>query len=342
MPNLHTIRHHQLTLDMSLNFSSLQYTPVRDLGFGGKPSLSDITHLSVNATGNRVINTRTDRSIRVWRVVHLRASNPTVIENAHRDAAIILWNTNTDTSFASVGRDSYVKLWNCSGRLEREIKVLKAKGAAVLEQIEYSADGELLCVVDTDGTLIFYNVGDTYSRMTLIKASAHVNDIKWTNRGHFYVIAALDNGTVEIFQPNLDKKSVKLVHTLKGHKSPVTCVSIDPRGRFIACGTKEGIASLWRTSDMLNFRALSKVDEEIAGIEVSRDGSFLAISYAQGSNINIYDWDTVEHLHEVPNCSAGKTGYLALKWFPHRASFAYVGDSGRVVEFAKKEQNSGK
>lgn len=327
---------------MSLNLSSLQYTSVRDLGFGGKPSLSDITHLSVNATGNRLINTRTDKSIRVWRVVHLRASNPTVIENAHRDAANILWNTNTDTSFASVGRDSCVKLWTCSGRLEREIKVLKANGAAVLEQIEYSTDGELLCVADADGTLIFYDVGDNYSRMTLIKASAHINDIKWTNRGHSFVIAALDNGTVEIFQPDLDKKSVKLVHTLEGHKSPVTCVSIDPRGRFIACGTKEGIASLWRTSDMLNYRALSKVDEVIAGIEVSRDGLYIAVSYAQGANINIYNWETLEHFLEVPNSSAGKTGYLALKWFPHRASFAYVAENGHVVEFARREQASGK
>lgn len=324
---------------MSLNFSNLHYTPLRDLGLGGKPSTSEITHLSVNATGNRVINSRSDKSIRVWKTLHLRGSTPTVIENAHREAATILWNTNTDTSFASVGKDCWVKLWTCSGRLEREIKVLGAKGGVELEHIAYSADGELLCVVDNDRNLIFFEIGDNYSRMALVKASGHVNDIKWTNRGHYFLVAALDNGGVEIFQPRMDNKTVKLAHTLKGHNAPVTCVSIDPRGRFIACGTKEGIVSFWRTSDMLNYGAISKIDQEVVGVEVSRDGSHLAVSYAQGTNINVYDWDTLEHLYEVPKSSAGKTGYLALKWFPQRGSFAYVADYGQVVEFAKKEQN---
>lgn len=327
---------------MPLSFTNLHFTPMRDLGNGGKSLQAEITQLSVNATGNRVINTRTDKTIRVWKALQLGASSPSVIENAHRDIPRILWNTNTDLSFASVGRDSWVKMWTCSGRLEREIKVLKPHGTAVLELVEYSTDGKVLCVVDIDGTVILYDVADNYSKLALIKLVDHVNDIQWTNRGHDYLFAALDNGTVEILHPIMKTKTVTVVHTLEGHKSPVTCIRFDPRGRFFACGTKEGIVSLWRTSNMLNYRALSLVDQQVVDVEYSRDGSYLAVAFAQDTTIKVYDCDTLEQLYEVPNSSAGKSGFLALKWLPHRANFVYVAENGRVVEFAKRDQKIGK
>lgn len=288
-----------------------------------------------------MINTRTDKSIRIWRVLQLGLSSPIVIENAHpREVADVLWNTTTDTSFASVGRDCWVKLWKCTGHLEREIKVAKPHGAVVLELVEFSPDGEMMCVVDNDGTIILYDVGDNYTKLAHLKMCDHVNDIKWPNKGHEYLLAALDNGTVEVLRPNVKEKSLHSVHTLRGHKSPVTCLSVDPRGRYMAFGTGEGIVSLWKTSNMLNYQVLAKVDQEIAGVEISRDGAYIAVAFAQDSNVRIYDSDTLEEVYEVPNSDAGKQGVLCMKWLPYRGSFAYISEKGKVMEVARKETKS--
>ncbi|SGZ57986.1 CIC11C00000004228 [Sungouiella intermedia] len=93
---------------------------------------------------------------------------------------------------------------------------------------------------------------------------------------------------------------------------------------------------------MLNYRALSLVDQQVVDVEYSRDGSYLAVAFAQDTTIKVYDCDTLEQLYEVPNSSAGKSGFLALKWLPHRANFVYVAENGRVVEFAKRDQKIGK
>lgn len=323
---------------MSLYFSSLTHSPARDVGPSGKPVISEIAVLAANATGTRVINARSDKSIRIWRILASGLSTPVVIENAHlREVAGVLWNTNTEYSFASVARDCWVKLWKATGQLEREFKVQKAAGPVALEKIEYSPDGYYLAVADSDGSVLLYDVQGNYSKVAEYKAPARVYDLKWPNKGHDYVVAALGNGTVQILSPDVKAKTLKCVHTLKGHKSPVTSVSIDPRGRIIACGTGEGIVSIWKLSDLLNCHVLAKIDQEVAAVEISRDGSYIAVAYTQETNVKVYDSVSLEEIYEVPNSAAGKVGILSISWLPHRGSFVYVGERSRVMEIARKD-----
>lgn len=323
---------------MSVFFASLTHSPARDVGPSGKPCTAEISNLSINATGNRVINTRSDKSIRVWRSLHLGLSAPTVIENAHpSEVCSVLWVTNSDTSFASVAGDCWVKIWKCTGQLEREVKVVKAHGTASLELVAFSPDGEVMCVVDSDGTVMLFDPSDNFTKVAELKVSSHVNDVKWPNKGHGYILAAQDNGTVEILEPDLKEKTLRSVHVLRGHKSAVTCLSVDPRGRYIACGTAEGSVSLWRTSDMLNYRVMAKVDQAIAGVEINRDGTYVAVAFEKDTNIKVFESETLNEIYEVPNSVAGSSGFLALKWIPHRGGFIYVSDKGKVMQLARKE-----
>lgn len=326
-----------LHLSMSVSFSGLLHIPIRDVGAAGKPCVSEITHLEVNPSVKRVLNARTDRSIRVWKVTPQGLSQPVVIESAHaRGTSDILWNKSTDTSFASVGRAASVKLWNCSGHLEREFRVAKPGGAAELELIEYSTDGKYMCVVDSDGTVLVHAVRNNYKLVAHFQVSDHVNDIKWTNSGHQYLLAALDNGTAEILHLDEDQALLHRVNTLRGHKSAVTCIAFDPRGRFFALGTAEGTVSLWSTEDMLNFRVLGSSDEKVVGIDIHRDGTHIAVAFDRG-NVRIFQSDTYQEVHELPKSTAGKNGIPGLKWFPTRGSFVYISDDGRSMTMARRD-----
>lgn len=322
---------------MSLYFSSLSYTPARDVGPSGKPILAEITLLLANATGSRVLNARTDKSIRIWRASSLGLLQPITIEHAHpREVSGVLWNTNTDYSFASVGKDAWVKLWTGTGQLEREIKVEMAGKPAHLVVIEYLPDGNYLAVADEDGTVILLDVHDHYLKIAEYGPKSRVSALKWPNKGHEYVLVALENGLVEILAVNAETRLLYLAHTLKGHKSPVTCISVDPRGRFLALGTAEGTVSIWNLSNLLNSHALAKVDQAISSVEISRDGSYIAVAYEQETSVKVYDSFSLAEVYEVPASSSGKTGVSALKWLSSRGNFVYVGHQGKVVHFARR------
>lgn len=311
-------------------FSSLRQVPAKDFGPGGKPCQAEIVHISVNATGSRVVNTRTDRSIRIWRTLQLGLADPVVIEATHaKPVERISWNPNTDTSFASVGGDACVKLWKGNGTLEREIRVTK-KGNVCCELVEFSPDGELLAVVDRDGTVVLYDVNENYAKVAE-KKLAGVTDIKWTNRGHEFLIAATSNGNIGIFR--LDSNlQLSLAHTLTGHRAKVTCLAVDPRGKYIAAGSDEGLVSFWKTADMICHKVLARVNQEICGLDMSRDGSYLAVAYDDGF-VRFYDYESLEQVHEISNC--GKVPLV--RWFPNKGSFVSLGDRGKVMEVARKE-----
>lgn len=314
---------------MSAFFSNLRLFPARDLGSNGKPTQSEIVHVSINATGSRVINTRTDRSIRIWRST-VSLTDPIVIENPHRGpVTCISWNPATETSFASVGGDGAVKLWKGLGHLEREIKL----GKTAAHLVAYAPDGDVMAVV-ADGSIFIYNVAKGYTKIAHDSRPSKINALQWTNKGHNVFATGHDDGSICFWR--LDLMAIELLYTLQGHHSPVTCMCLDPRGRYLACGLREGIVSLWNTTDFTNLGVLSAVDRAISSLSASRDGTYLAVGYSEGADVKIYEYDTLTEVHNAPKSQAGKIGGQAA-WFPNRTALIIVVDKGQVMLLAKKE-----
>lgn len=306
------------------------------------PSQSEIISLTINQTGTRLINTRTDKSIRIWRCFNDRLAEPVIIEAPHLKAVeSVSWNPKTEHSFASVGRDELIKLWRINGFLEKEIKVAKDNGQpAVLQIIEYSNDGEILTVVDRDSTVLFYSATNNYTKLGEIKVNEHIYDLKWFNFQHDYFICALHDGTIPFYQVNLaDGIEVKNLHTLKGHRSSAICLSIDPRGRYFACGSNEGIVSIWNTKSMINNRVITSIDEAISHIDISRDGTYLGITYDSESNIRIFDYESTDEVYEIPNSLNGSLVLALIKWFPSKTAFVYTSDNGKTMSLLKRSSS---
>ncbi|ODV64801.1 WD40 repeat-like protein [Hyphopichia burtonii NRRL Y-1933] len=316
-------------------FKSSTYT---DEPIPGKGS-SEIIHLTINASGTRLINTRTDRLIRIWKCLHDKLSDAITISQPHLKAVErIAWNPKTEHTFASVGRDDLVKIWNGNGILEKEIKVVKTQGKeeAVISQIvKYSSDGDFLSVVDRDSTVSIYDVKNNYTKVEEVVIGEHIYDMEWFNYDHEFLIFALHDGTIPIYRMD---ENIKLEpsHLLKGHRSLATCLSMDPRGRYFAVGSNEGVVSIWSTASMMNTKILSEVDEAIAQIDISRDGTYLAVGFDSGSNIKIYEYDTTEEMFEVPNSTSGTLALTQVKWFPTKTAFVYSSDNGRTLTLMRR------
>lgn len=325
------------------SLSGLRAFPARDVAANGKPAQSDIVHLSVNATGSRVINTRSDRTIRIWRCSHATLSDPVVVENPHRGpATCVSWNPNTETSFASVGGDSTIKLWRGTGHLEREVKAEKPdksdkdktdKARDALCLVAYSPDGRFLAVADLRGTVRLHDVSSGYTVAAEVETALAVNALQWVNKGHSAFFTGHVDGHVKVWV--VEDSQIAPGRVLTKHHAPVTCLCMDPRGRYVACGASDGTVSLWRTSDMTNCGVLAGEDRDICSVSPSRDGAYLAVAYGDGTSVKLFDYATLAEVYEVPGLAPGRSGGRAV-WLPNRTALV-VTDRGTVMLMVKRE-----
>lgn len=338
------------------------FVPVvtKDSSIGGGAG-SELILISINLTGTRLVNSRTDRSIRIWKCTPERLIDPIIIEHPHIKAVErVAWNPKTEFSFATVGRDDVVKIWRCTGTLEKELKITKndtpdgPASEAVCQIVAYSNDGEILTVVDRDNTVLLYSVSNNYTKIHEMKLNEHIYDIQWFHHAHSFFMCALYDGSVPIYKvtdlpsaanghtENADSSTstavitVDLKHRLLGHRSSATCVVLDPRGKFIAVGSNEGVVSLWSTTSMHIAKVLTNTDEAISNIDISRDGAYVAVAFDSDENIKIFDSDTTEQVYEVPNSTSGKLALSHIAWFPSKTAFVHTSDNGRTMTLMKK------
>ncbi|KAK6462956.1 WD40-repeat-containing domain protein [Scheffersomyces coipomensis] len=317
---------------------------------GYTSSSSEIILITINATGTKLITTRTDRSIRIWRCFPERITDPHVIEDAHSKAVeSISWDPNTEHSFASVGRDEYVKIWNGhTGALERQFKVVRddKEEVAALKIVKYSSDGLVLITVDRDSEITFYSVENNFKQIYRLKdITEPIYDFQWFHNDHSFFILAFHNGNLPIYEFIYDEgkeTETKLKTELTAHRSSATAVVIDPRGTYCAVGSGEGVVSLWNTKSMLHFKTISEVDESIACIDASRDGTYIAVSYDKGENIVIYDTVSGDRVYEVANSLSGQLTFACIAWFPSKTSFAYSSDEGTTLTVMRKPERNGR
>jgi WD domain, G-beta repeat. len=77
---------------------------------GHTASSTEIILVSINVTGTRIVTSRTDKSMRVWKSTADRLIDPIVIEDAHsRSVERVSWDPQREFTFASVGCDENIK-----------------------------------------------------------------------------------------------------------------------------------------------------------------------------------------------------------------------------------------
>ncbi|KAK6205481.1 WD40-repeat-containing domain protein [Scheffersomyces amazonensis] len=328
------------------NFTPLS---VKDAPLPGHSlSSSEIIIISINATGTKLVTSRTDKTIRIWRCYPDKIDDALVIEDAHAKAVeSISWEPNTEHSFASVGRDEYVKIWNAhTAQLERQFRVFKGDSnePTSLKTVRYSSDGLILITVDRESIVSFFSVEHNYKKIyELTSITEPIYDVQWFHYNHSFFILALHNGNIPIYKLTTNEKDgitaqVEFKTEFTGHRSSATGIVIDPRGTYFAVGSGEGVVSIWDTQTMLHTKVISDIDESIACLDASRDGTYIAISYDKSQNIAIYDTVSGDRVFEVPNSESGQMTFSAIEWFPNKTSFAYSSDQGTVLTVMKKPE----
>ncbi|ODQ80357.1 hypothetical protein BABINDRAFT_161307 [Babjeviella inositovora NRRL Y-12698] len=191
-------------------FSSLKATPVKDAelplhdrGRLAKPS--GIVTLSYNATGSRLLVTRTDRSLRVWQTAADRVPTAgATIEATHdKPAEMISWHPAHEFTFATIGLDADVKIWDCA-TLKKDKALLKTlrlgSSKTRLLFVAYSGLGRWLACVDKENNVYLLDTTQGYHVAAHFQIRRdNVYSVAWCNTDD-YLFVGLGDGSIAIYE----------------------------------------------------------------------------------------------------------------------------------------------
>lgn len=313
---------------MSVYFAKFTSLNAHDNSKSGRPSSEKILHISMNPVALRIANTRTDGTIRVWKSTLTLSGHVTISSGHAEPVQRIAWVPTVDNRFVSVGGDGFVKLWTAEGALEREIQV--EKGEEKYRLVDFSVDGLFLSL--TDGSrLIVLDVEDGYKKIHEIELDSPISEVRWLYDPKTLLVG-LENGHIVVLQVN---ESLEAVTTLTGPRLTVNSIAVDPKGKFFCAGCEDGIVYLWRSSDLQNLGALTKIDEAISCVDINLDGSFVAVSYVKDSNIRIFDSKTLQQAHEITDSALKTVGHSQLRWLPIQG-YIHTSNQNLVMTYTKK------
>ncbi|KAG7195231.1 uncharacterized protein KQ657_003757 [Scheffersomyces spartinae] len=333
-------------------FEDFTSIPIRDQSLPNHFDAGEVIHIALNFTGTRLAYSRSDGSVRIWSMMNEGGRESVVIESPHtKPVELLCFNPQEEFVFLTVARDEYIRVWRTNGVLQREVQVKSPvnksgkgsdKANVILQHVGYSSDGQIVVVADREGWI--YGFDALFAPIFSVDVGEYVYSIMWFHFEHKYFACGLQDGSIPIFEL-VEKSSehqllyeIRKLTTLRGHRSSVTCLAIDPRGIYFAAGSNEGVVLIWKNETMLVTRVISDIDEAVTDLDISRDGTYVAVSFDRTASGKIYDISLGDKIYDIPNSLSGSQVTPQIRWFPQKTTFVYVGDKGRNVVLMKRPE----
>lgn len=209
------------------------------------------------------------------------------------DGGVKVWDARTKKLLAETrtGHENVLVRYSGDGRF---LAVATAKTDLVLiYHIKRDVDPSIPAVTSngrhSKGQILTWELVE----LCQYRENQEVYDLQWAENGSrtAYILASgLGNGAIRIYQFNTsdslehEKKSdtprkstegesldnetntdavtntLQRVFTLRGHRTALNCLAFDPKARYIAVGSNEGIVSLWDLEEFICIKTFTKTE----------------------------------------------------------------------------------
>ncbi|MGC0375561.1 trypsin-like peptidase domain-containing protein [Streptomyces sp. SAI-229] len=213
-------------------------------------------------------------------------------------------------TFASVGADRTVRLWNTATNKVRA--TLEGHGGAV-NAVAFSPDGRTLATAGADKTIRLWDMRTGRTRITLRGHTQAVRSVAFHPDGDMLATGGADE-TVRLWDPATGESRGEL----EGHTQAVRSVAFHPDGDMLATGGADRTVRLWDPATGESRGELEGHKQAVTSVAFSPDGRTLAT--ADGYDVHLRDGSTGE-IRSTPDTSAS-----LLAFSPDSKTLAVVND----------------
>lgn len=273
-----------------------------------------IRTIAWSPTGHWIATGAGDRTLRVWNPDRVSIKNSTELRGHTGPIERVAWNPTKEAELASCSADGTVRFWdvrtkNCNA----EVK-LGGEGFTVT----WSPDGTNVVAGRKDDTLVpIYLDGGTATAGAPLPQTVQTNQIIFSHSGQELLLTT-GTGAVKI----LSYPEMEHLHTLNAHTSACLSLELDTRGRHLAIGGGDSLASIWDTWDWVSRHTMYDFAGPVRSISFSFDGSYVCGGCDEGTGIQIAHVESGDPIYEIPTSHTAT--YVA--WHPQRYWLAYSGD----------------
>jgi len=316
-----------------------------------------VTGVAITTDDSRILSASSDGTIRIW-----RAESGDCLGTLRHSSGVICLALSNDNSLAAAGlADGSVCVWSLTDQLERSRFHTEHR----IQDIVFSSDGKSLVIATTRYAYCHsVDSGELLFRQSGVRGK--VSSISVGEEGQLAVSAGEQNSGVVIWAMSSGREVCRLLgHTenIAGVKlfdksrRVVTCsfdqtiriwdvasgkqlsvrwfpevtntLSVSFDGRFLLCGTSEGIC---RQFEIANDRVITKLqgeDRVIGNVALSTNGQFIATTTLFQPTVRVWNGGDGLLRHELYGHIGGLNLSLTVQFSPNGKQLLSKGEMGR-------------
>ncbi len=228
-------------------------------------------------TGERIVTSSTDQTVRVWDVADGRELHRLVGHRWQVTAAEFVSGTSL---VASASWDQTVRLWDLEE--QSSMQLISAHGAAVTCLVRHAGSRQIASS-SRDGSVILWRARDMQRVQEFHDHTRPVQDVALSRDGAWVATASWD-GSVSV----RDLHSEAPAKTLRGHSDMVLAACFLGDGRTLATGSRDNRICIWDVVQGRLLRVLADHDDHIHSIRLRPDGR----QFASAGHHSIRLWET--------------------------------------------------
>lgn len=242
-----------------------------------------VTSLLLLNDGKTLLSSSQDKSIRTWMLPEGTSSGSL---QGHTAAVRFLASSPDGQTLSSFGEDG-IRLWSLS-----DARMIASLSDAVNRwfrgSFAASADGQILAVANSDGTLRLWSVFDGRALATLPYSGNQVTALTFTPDGG-RLLSGTNDGAVCVWSVTERKLLAKLEGSVRDSLHAVAALAISPDGKLLASGHADGAVAFWSLENgqlLASYKAHGF--SSVLTMAMSADGKWLATGDNTGA---ILLWD---------------------------------------------------